>query len=470
MSRWFRATSLIVAALLIAACGSAGPPVEVAVVPATETVVTPPPTIDAPAATEPPATAQPQPTPTVEPTATAEPTTTPTPVAVVPGLGQLVAADFAPLVGKRVGVIANAATTFDGRHIIDVLAAAPDVDLVAAFAPEHGIRGTADAGAQVADEIDPLTGIPVFSLYGTDRAPTPSSLADIDVLVYDLQDVGARYYTYISTLGLAMQAAAAADIPFVVLDRPNPLGGELIAGFTRQAGYESFVSQYPIPSVYGLTAGELATAIVGEQWLPGLDALDLTVVPLSGWNRSMRWSDVGAPWLPPSPGLPNESSALAYPATVLFEATTLSYGKGTDAPFEMIGAPWLDGAALASDLNGRDLPGVAFDPITFTPVAGQTASPRYVDQQLGGITIRVTDTTQFDPVAIGVHLLSAVSEQAAQTGTTPIIDRPDFFDLLAGSSELRNGLDARVPADQIVAWWEVDRATFQAIHDRYRRY
>jgi len=238
-------------------------------------------------------TAAPTPlTATVVPTPrpTAAPTAEPTPAAVVTGLGQLAAANFELLAGKRVGVIANATSMHDGGHIIDLLAAAPDVELVAAFAPEHGIRGTADAGVDVADDIDPITGIPIFSLYGSNRAPAAASLTDIDVLVYDLQDVGARYYTYISTLGLAMQAAASADVGFVVLDRPNPLGGDRIAGFVRDDGLESFVSQYPIPATYGLTVGELATAIVGEGSIPDLAELDLAAVPIPR-HRALRGHD-----------------------------------------------------------------------------------------------------------------------------------------------------------------------------------
>lgn len=471
--QWLRAPVAFLAMLVGAsACGSADPAATaIAVNPTVVTVATPLPTAVGPAPTSGPSAT---PAPTPGPTSTARPTSTATPeptaVAVVPGLGQLVAADFAPLVGKRVGVIANATSTFDGTHIIDLLTATPDIDLVAAFAPEHGIRGAADAGARVADETDPVSGIPIFSLYGADRAPTAASLAEIDVLVYDLQDVGTRYYTYISTLGLAMQAAAAADVSVVVLDRPNPLGGDRVAGFTRTPDLESFVGQYPVPSVYGFTAGELATAIVGEAWLPNLDAIDLVIVPMANWQRSNSWDDTGLTWTPPSPGLPHPSSAIAYPATVLFEATTLSYGKGTDRPFEVIGAPWLDGAALASDLNARELDGVEFDPTTFTPTAGAAPNPRYLDSPVSGVALRVTDASRFDPVGAGVHLLDAVLGQAAAAGVEPVIDRPDFFDLLAGSPALRTSLVARETPESIIGAWTADRKAFETIHERYRRY
>jgi len=447
-------------AVIVTACASTR--IEVAVPPPSPTVTTP----TLVAAT--PTVTTPAPRSTAEPTSA--PVPTPTPAAVVPGLGRLIGDNFAPLVGKRVGVIANATSTFEGQHIIDLLAAAPDVDLVAAFAPEHGIRGTADAGAQVADETDPVTGIPIVSLYGNNRAPTPASLADLDVLVYDLQDVGARYYTYISTLGLAMQAAADAGVEFVVLDRPNPLGGERVAGFTREPELESFVSQYPIPSVYGLTAGELAAAIAGERWLRGLDALDLTVVPVANWSRTMRWNETGLAWVAPSPGLPTATSALVYPATVLFEATSLSFGKGTTTPFELVGAPWLDGAALAAGLNAHDLPGVQFEAITFTPSADLAPNPRHGGEEVGGVALRVTDPASFDPVAAGVYLLSMVQQQATAAGRSSIIDRPDFFDLLAGTTRLRVEVTNEIPADAIVAGWADDRDAFVAVHNRYRRY
>lgn len=452
--------------LVVAACSSAEPAtVSVAAAPtATDIVV-------APAVSAPTAAPTPAP-PTVKPAATAtpEPSPPPTPAPVVTGLGQLVATDFAALAGQRVGVIANATSDYDGEHIIDLLTAAPDVELVAAFAPEHGIRGTADAGATISDAADAVTGIPIFSLYGTERAPTAANLDGIDVLVYDLQDVGARYYTYISTLGLAMQAAAAADVAFVVLDRPNPLGGDHVAGFTRTAELESFVSQYPIPSTYGLTAGELATAIVGEGWLSGLGDLDLTIVAMTNWERGMRWDDTNVPWIAPSPGLPTATSALTYPAIVLFEATTLSFGKGTNRPFRQLGAPWLDGRQLSADLNALDLAGVRFDAVTFTPSSGLAVNPRHVDQQVDGTEVIVTDATTFDPVATGVHLMVAVQRQASAGGLGPIIDRPAFFDLLAGSTSVRDGLTAELSADEIVAGWSADVAAFMAVHERYRRY
>lgn len=458
--RWFVAVIVVSSVVLLAAsCASSEPSSDAIVVLPTREVAAAP--------TPPPATAEP--TPAAAPTAEVA-TTEPTRAAVVTGLGELVETDFALLAGKRVGVIANATSMFNDDHLIDLLHDADDVELVAAFAPEHGIRGIVDAGASVSDTADTTTGTPIFSLYGAVKSPTAAQLSGIDVLVYDLQDVGARYYTYISTLGLAMQSAAASDVAFVVLDRPNPLGGNHHGGFIRQPGFDSFVSQYPIPSVYGLTAGELASAIVGEGWLPGLDQLDLTVVTMRNWHRSMGWSDTGFAWRAPSPGLPAAASALTYPATVLFEATDLSYGKGTAAPFQMIGAPWLDGASLASDLNGRNLAGVNFAPVTFTPSNSVAPNARHADVKLGGIELTVTDAALFDPASTGVHLLEATQDQATTTGRSSIIDRPEFFDLLAGSSQLRSELAASTPAEAIVASWAAENAEFDAVRSRYLLY
>ncbi|MGB5758135.1 MAG: DUF1343 domain-containing protein, partial [Acidimicrobiales bacterium] len=277
--------------------------------------------------------------------------------------------------GKRVGLIASRASVVGDRTVIDLLAQSDSVDLVSVFAAEHGIRADVDAGATIDDGVDPATGLAVHSLYGATRSPTAEMLADIDVLVFDLQDVGARFYTYTATMGLAMQAAARAGIPFVVMDRPNPIGGTSLGGAVRDDDHRSFVGQYPIPAVHGMTAAELALAIRGEGWLDGLEGLDLRVVAMSGWARDDLWADTGLAWVPPSPGLPTALTALVYPATVLFEATTLSFGRGTDHPFSQVGAPWLDGEDLARALNDRNLPGIRFRAVTFTPLAAPGSSP-----------------------------------------------------------------------------------------------
>lgn len=390
----------------------------------------------------------------------------------------MTAKGFSDFSGQRVGLIANRASVVDSESLIDVMMANEAIDLVAIFAPEHGLRATAGAGELVADGLDPITGLPVYSLYGDTRSPSPASLEDIDVLVYDLQDVGVRFYTYTATMGLAMQAAAEADIQFVVLDRPNPLGRR-IAGSMRTPDQASFVSQYPIPSLHGMTSGELALAIKGERWLEGLDDLDLRVYPMTGWSAADSWIETGLDWVPPSPGLPTAASAFAYPATVLFEATTLSYGRGTDHPFQQIGAPWLDGLALATTLGDAGLPGVVFEPVSFTPVAGELAKdPQYEGVEVSGVRVVVTDSKAVDQAAVAVHLLAGVLAQAgainAETADpaddVEVIDRGSFLDLLTGTRAVRDALESGEDPADVISGWEAELAAFDALRERYRMY
>lgn len=379
---------------------------------------------------------------------------------------------FSALAGKRVGLIANRVSVVGDTHLIDLLIAAPEVELVAAFAPEHGIRGIADAGELFVDEVDPETGLPIYSLYGANRAPTAEVLADIDILLFDLQDVGTRFYTYISTMGLAMQAAAANGTAFWVLDRPNPLGGTASAGFVRRPELESFVAQYPIPSVHGLTIGELALAIHGERWLADIEDLDLRVIELDGWSRNMRWPETGQRWISPSPGLPSFESALSYAGTVLFEASSISYGTGTRHPFSTVGAPWADPDLLAADLNGRNLPGVEFEPIAYAPrvIEGLATSPKLEGVAVRGVRYVLTDHRVFDPHRTGIHVLDAFRRQAAEKGITDLIDRPDFLDILSGSPALREGLLVGLAPDDIVEQWRSENAEFDALRQPYLLY
>ncbi len=412
--------------------------------------------------------------PTVATLATTAPpaSTAPTPAPTLATGAEVLAAEgFDRLRGMRVGVIANHTSRVDGERLVDVLDRADDVELAAIFAPEHGVTGLADAGEVLDDGTDAATGVPVHSLYGAIRQPAPEMLADVDVVVYDLQDVGTRFYTYISTMGLAMQSAAAAGIPFVVLDRPDPLGGATVGGFTRDAEWESFVGLYPVPAAYGMTAGELALAIRGEGWLPGLDGLDLDVVELAGWRRGEMWPETGRAWVPPSPGLPTFTSALVYPGTVLFEATSLNYGTGTLFPFTTVGAPWIDADALAADLNARGLPGVRFDPVAYTPeVNAMSSRPRLRGQALTGVRYDVTDPSAFRPVAAGVHVLEAVLRQADALGVPDVVDRPSALDRLAGTSRLRRRLLAGDGAAEIAADWSVEVDGFLARRAPYLLY
>lgn len=373
------------------------------------------------------------------------------------GADQVAADDFAAWTGHRVGLIVHTNSTVNGRHLADLVAESDRVELAALFGPEHGVRGTAGAGELVADDIDP-TGVPIHSLYGTTRQPTAEMLEGLDLLVYDLQDVGARWFTYIATMGLAMQAAADQGIPFIVLERPNPLGRTVTPGAVRNADIDSFIAPYPISDLYGLTSAELARAIVGEGWLDGLDELDLRVVTMEGWDPTQRWADLDRPWVAPSPSLTTVESGLLYPATVLFEATTLSIGRGTDAPFTLFGHPDMDVAQIASELEAADLPGVAFRSVEFVAPVDP-----YEGQIVQAVQIDVVDHRAVDPGPLGVHLLSTVLRVEGDG----ILDRPDFLDLLAGGPELRMALDEGRAALEIVDARRVEGDAFRLQMEPY---
>ena len=407
-------------------------------------------------------------------TSTAAPTTTTTTeapaVVVLTGAQRLADTDFAQFTGQRVGLIAHQNSIVDGGHLSNAIAESPNVELTALFGPEHGVRGDADAGVFVDDEIDPETGAPVFSLFGPTRKPTQASLADVDVLLYDLQDVGTRYYTYISTMGLAMQAAAEADIPFVVLDRPNPLGGQVGGGLLDQAN-SSFVGQYAIPDVYGLTSGELANYIVENDALAGIDGLELDIITLEGWDHSMVWDDTNLEWIPPSPAITNPDAALLYPATIYFEATNLSYGRGTEIPFQIVGAPWLDAEAVASELNARGLDGVSFTATQMTPelLAGITIEPAFLNETLPAVQLVVTDPSTIRPTEVGIHLLEVIFAAATEAGVDPL-SRPEWLDQLSGSTRLRSALTTATAAEEIVAQHLTERTQITALLEDARLY
>jgi len=383
----------------------------------------------------------------------------------------LAAARFQPIAGKRVGLISNHTARVGEVHLADLLSQAPNVKLTAIFAPEHGFRGSAEAGAKLADGIDPQTGVPIYSLYGASREPSPSVLRNIDVMVFDIQDVGARFYTYISTMGLAMRAAARAAIPFVVLDRPNPLGGEYVSGFVLEPQLRSFVGQYPIPIVHGLTVGELAQMIRGEKWLDGLERLELTVVKMQGWQRTMRWPQLERAWVATSPNIPTFESALVYPGMGLVGETVVSEGRGTPAPFCLFGAPWLDGARLAASLNALDLHGVRFEATSFTPqsIPHVATRPRFVGKTIGGTRLVITDVARFEPLEVGIHVLSLLAAEA-RSRRIRLFENPAFFRAIAGTRRLQRMLASGSSGADIIASWQGELAQFKAERARYLLY
>jgi uncharacterized protein YbbC (DUF1343 family) len=368
--------------------------------------------------------------------------------------------------GLRVGVVTNhtglsAGPDEEPLHTIDRLHEHPEVDLVAIFGPEHGYRGEAEAGVHVESGQDQATGLPVHSLYGSAarRKPTPEMLEGVDVLVFDMQDVGARYYTYVSTMALAMEAAGEVGIPFVVLDRPNPIDGVTVQGNVLDPAFATFVGMYPVPMRHGMTPGELARLFVGEF---GVGA-DLHVVPAEGWLRDMQFEETGLPWVAPSPNMPDVVSALHYPGTCLFEGTSLSVGRGTERPFQQVGAPWIDGAALSERLNARGIPGVRFDAVRFTPEAPGDGKFRGTPVQ--GVRFVATDRT-YDPTRAAMAAL----EEARRMSGDDWAWREAHFDRLAGTDHTRLDLIAGRPADEVVEGWVEQIEAFRELRAPYLIY
>jgi uncharacterized protein YbbC (DUF1343 family) len=315
------------------------------------------------------------------------------------GIDVLVASGFRKLDGKRVGLITNH-TGMDrqGKSTADLLHEAPNVKLVALFGPEHGIRGTLDHDG-IADSVDEATGLPVYSLYGETRKPTKEHLASLDALVFDIQDVGARFYTYTSTMFMAMEAAAEADLEFFVLDRPNPIGGEIVEGPLLDAGRESFVGYHPIPVRHGMTLGELARMFAKERKLD----VKLTVIEMKGWRRGQYLFDTGLRWTNPSPNMRSLEAALLYPGIGLLETTNVSVGRGTDTPFEVMGAPWIRERELAELVNRSNPPGVRVVPIRFTPT-----SSKHEGKECGGLNFVITNWDKFRSFELGLVVAHAL--------------------------------------------------------------
>lgn len=374
---------------------------------------------------------------------------------------------FAPLKGKRIGLITNpTGIDSDLRATVDILAKAPGVKLVALFGPEHGVRGDASAGAQVAGGRDADTGLPVYSLYGKTRKPTVEMLRGLDVLVYDIQDIGARSYTYISTLGYAMEAAAENHLPLYVLDRPNPLGGERIEGNIPSAAFRSFVGRYPIPYVYSLTVGELARMINGEGWLPEGAKCDLTVIPMEGWLRDMTWAETGLPWVLTSPHIPRPETSLYYVATgIVGELSAVNIGVGYTLPFELAGAPGVSPSRLAAELNRRKLPGVAFRPLSWTPFYGAQKG-----ENCGGVQLYFTDHARVDLARLNFEIMDAVRRVAPSTRFFANSEQARMFDLVCGSDQARKQFEAGKSASQIWSAWNADSASFRERRKRYLVY
>jgi uncharacterized protein YbbC (DUF1343 family) len=366
--------------------------------------------------------------------------------------------------GRRIGLITHpAAVTHDLTSALDALLAS-GAAITALFGPEHGFEGSAADAASIAHGVHPRLGVPVYSLYGETLAPTPAMLEHIDLLVFDMQDVGVRFYTYLSTLYHVMCSAAANGVPLLVLDRPNPLGGAAVEGPILAPGYESFIGVAPLPIRHGMTLGELARFLNTELKL----GADVRVTSMTGWRRAMDFSATGLPWVPTSPAIPRAETTVVYPGTCFVEGTNLSEGRGTPLPFELVGAPWLDGYRLAQTLNALDLPGVRFRAAQFTPT-----DSKHAGVVCSGVQAHVQDRRVYQPLLTGLHIIAACRGQNSQRfeflsssweGAHP------HFDLLAGNNLVRRGLEEGAPVAEIVAGWTADEVGFRRRRAPYLLY
>ena len=374
------------------------------------------------------------------------------------------------ITGRRVGLLVNpTSVTSRLEHLVLALHGADDVRVTTLFGPEHGVWGTEQDMAQVASGVDRLTGLPVHSLYGHTEAslrPSPEMLTDIDVLVYDVQDVGSRYYTFVYTMMLAMEACADAGVDFVVLDRPNPIGGVAVEGNVVHEGFTSFVGLHPLATRHGMTAGELAHLFRAER---GID-VELEVVPMQGWRREQLWDDTGVPWVNPSPNMPRPSTALVYPGLCLLEGTNLSEGRGTTLPFEVFGAPWIEPLRLAEALTAEGLPGCVARPLWFRPTF-----QKHAGTLCGGVQLHVTDAAAFAPVRAGLAVLVHARRLwpdlfAWRREAYEFVEDRPAIDLLLGTSRLRALIDEGAAVADLVADMEPDRQAFLARRAPYLLY
>jgi len=358
------------------------------------------------------------------------------PARVVTGIELLKQQDFGLLEGKRVGLVTNATgVDWNLKSTVDLLYEAPNVNLVALYGPEHGVRGAQTAGEHVGFYTDERTGLPVFSLYGNTRKPTPEMLKGIDVLVYDIQGIGCRSYTFISTLGVCMEACAENDVEVMVLDRPNPLNGNRVEGNLVEEGYFSFVSQFPVPYVYGLTVAEFARMLNGEKMLKDGIQCDLAVVPMKNWRRTMTYEDTGLEWVPTSPHIPHKYSPLYYVSTgVMGELGVVSEGVGYTAPFQLIGAEWVDADAIAAELNALLLPGIIFRPVVYKPYYG-----RDMGTYLGGVQIHIIDPAEVNLLSLQFRYLEALIKLYPEQNPFNLAkdNRLRMFDKVTGSKKVR---------------------------------
>ncbi|MFB4168390.1 exo-beta-N-acetylmuramidase NamZ domain-containing protein [Virgibacillus sp. JSM 102003] len=377
---------------------------------------------------------------------------------VMPGVEVLLEDNLDWLKGKRVGLITNpTGVSSNLESSIDLLYNHPDVNLTALFGPEHGIRGNREAGEYVESYIDEKTGLPVYSLYGSTWKPSEEMLEEVDVLLFDIQDIGSNVYTYIYTLGFAMEAAAEYNKELIVLDRPNPIGGTKVEGPLRSEDTVSFMGRFLLPVRHGMTVGELATMWNHEYSM----GVDLKVSKMKGWKRSMHFEDTGLPWVMTSPNIPTKETAYLYAGTELLDDTSLSTGLGTTRPFEMVGAPWIDGEGLAEEMNSRDINGVTFRSAYFTPMFG-----KYEGELVGGVQVHIDNPSEIDLVSLGINLVDAIRDQDPEK-----FEMTSSYANLIGDPDVPDMIMNDMPVDEVIASWEEELNTWVSeVRNQYLLY
>ena len=364
--------------------------------------------------------------------------------------------------GRRLGIITNhTAYDRDGKFIVDVFKNMKGVTITALLSPEHGLWGTAPDGKKIDNQTHPVYNLPVYSLYGKTRKPTSDMLRNIDVLIFDIQDIGARFYTYIYTMSLAMEAAAENGKTFVVLDRPNPINGKSVQGNILEPVLASFVGLYPIPVRHGMTAGELAKMFNGQGWLAGHVKAELIVIPMEGWRRRMWYDRTHLRFIKPSPNMPDLETAAVYPGLCLLEGTNVSEARGTTMPFRQFGAPWIDSKLLAERLNALNLPAMRFEPVSFTPT-----SSKYKGRECHGVRILVTDRDRLTPYSSGVKIVNEICRMYPDQFEW----KTAHFDRLCGTSKIRNAIAGRSSLDVLQNKWQAELESFLEIRARHLIY
>ncbi|MBK7979513.1 MAG: DUF1343 domain-containing protein [Ignavibacteriae bacterium] len=386
------------------------------------------------------------------------------------GIDVLAEDNFEILKNKRVGIITNqTGVNRDLKSTIDILFESKNVKLVALFSPEHGIRGEIEGGENIGNNIDALTKLPVYSLYGKTQKPTKKMLSDIDVLIYDIQDIGVRSYTFISTLGLAMEAASENKIEFIVLDRPNPLGGLKIEGNIIEDNFKSFISQYPIPYIYGLTCGELAKLLVNEKMIKTNSDFKLNVIAMKNWNRGMTFKDTNLKWVPTSPHIPNFETTFYYPMIgILGELrSAVSIGVGYTLPFQIVGAEWINSFKLSFELNNQNLPGLFFRPISFKPFYGFGKG-----QTLNGVQIYITNYDKVNLTAVQFFIISSLQKLYPEKDLFKLSDQNEIkmFNTAIGTDKISNMIKNRKDIKEILDFLNKDEEKFRKTSAKYYIY